>query len=182
MRFTSARWNCKKFLYEPLPVKQTDDTRGTSGGWGFDRNVAGSSGLPKILNKHQELKVTRMTPEDVLRVLRKSNAPDRKIDKRIAPFAGFQRLTQSSESGPETISFTDYRGVEIKVPAFTRDLDAAHQLIGTMFPGRAVAVTWEPGEAYRAQIDGAAAVEASDPALALCIAAFSALVEGGAKV
>lgn len=117
-----------------------------------------------------------MAPEDVLRVLRKSSAPDRKLDKRIAPFAGYRRHTGNDEVGEDVVVFLNSKGESVKVPAFTRDLDDAQALVTFMFPERAVAVSWEPGEKYKAQVEGAPAEEADNPALAICIAAFAAYV------
>lgn len=114
-----------------------------------------------------------MSPEDVLRVLRKSEGPDRRLDKRIAPFAG---LVRSVEGPDDTVAFLDASGQSVKVPPYTRDLDAAYSLVEAMLPGSAVAVTWESGAKYRAQIMGGRRAEANDPSLAICIAAFSVFV------
>ena len=117
---------------------------------------------------------------EVLRQLKKAKAPHRTLDIAIGLFVGYKKHIDEQAPPPPQgkepkYYFTDPSGQMMKIPDYTRNLDEARKVAEFLMYGVPIAFSWKE-EIYSAQLFNGPKVEAPDPALAVCTAAFEAYV------
>ncbi len=112
--------------------------------------------------------------------LRQAPGPDRKLDFAIATFVGFERRVapqdDPTDTGVKIVYVRPPSEEPVKVPDFTRSIDAAYALAQVAAPRHVGAVTWE-GAKFRAKLNDGEVCEAATPAIAVCIAALTELAK-----
>ncbi|WP_155956633.1 hypothetical protein [Rhizobium sp. CF080] len=116
-----------------------------------------------------------MNIQTIIDNLVKANGPDRKLDFAIASLVGYERKNVSTdglgEQGARIVYVRPPSDEPVKVPDFTRSIDAAYALAQVIVPLHVGAFTWR-GNIIRAKINDGPACDGATPALALCIAAL----------
>lgn len=117
-----------------------------------------------------------MTIQSLIYDLKRASKPNRRIDIEIAEALKFKEVAEEGAGGKRTVWENPFTGERGKLPWFTSSIDEARALLTSVWPTHVAAVKVEDGVAS-AIIDGGPSVEASTPALALCLALFSAVAE-----
>lgn len=111
--------------------------------------------------------------DDVLRLmqlighLEAATGPSRDLDHEIAQVTGWQQ----NHHGDRVVWLSPDTAEQARVPRYTKFLHDAYYLANQICPDSVGGMAWEPG-AGSARIAHHPVVEASSPALALCIAAL----------
>lgn len=112
-------------------------------------------------------------------ILRLLNSPkgNRDLDLEVATVLGWTKKVETvvDGSGEQRMRvlwmIPGAENVTGKVPDYTTNIHAAYLVAEAIVPGNTGGCSWEPGKGS-AQIEGWPAVQASTPALALCVAAL----------
>jgi len=110
-----------------------------------------------------------MTAQEIIEGLRTSQEPSRELDAQIAEFVGFKKV----EQGSKVIWLAPWGTEPTKIPYYSRSIDQALQLAQERFPSDMCAFSWEPNNAS-AKLGKNEFVTAANPALAICLAVFTA--------
>ena len=111
---------------------------------------------------------------DLSERLKSLTGPDRRVDIEIAMLSGYRREINEAD---RRVLWFDPKGTDpVRIPPYTASVDHAREFAEFVAPDHVGGCSWERGMGS-AKLNSGPYIEASTPALALCLAAVNELIQ-----
>lgn len=122
-----------------------------------------------------------MKAQDLIDQLQRLEGPSRRLDGELAQVVGWTKKTENvidpktRETRQQVVWFSPTTNEKGTIPRFTLNIQDAFNFAMEIEPGQVGGCSWEPGKG-NARINEGPYCQAFSPAVAICIAAMTALL------